>query len=173
MAIWSKNILHRQGGNIGILIYLVLLSHTGISPYKRSVTVTIATSSLTSGVDALLLELRTLRNREAGLIKDVKVLQLPYSGLEKYRFTEEVDVLILCHSIENRRFAITNVVDSLYDEFLTYCCKNLGKSLIPVCTCLCICKQHLTLCISFNILLFHLLSPVERHKIIMYSAAQF
>ena len=86
------------------------------------------TSSLTSSVNALQEKLNELCSTQKEIIREVKTLQLPYSGIDSYRFSDDdkADVIVLCHSIHNRRFAITDVVDSLYDEFIAYC-HSIGK----------------------------------------------
>ena len=80
------------------------------------------TSSSLRSTSALVEELIT------AAVGRVSTLQLPYCSLEDYQFPDpgEIGVMILCHSIENRRFAITDVLDSLYDEFLCYCKSVLG-----------------------------------------------
>ena len=84
------------------------------------------TSSLTSSVDALKQRLEELCSTLIGIVGEIRTLNLPYSGIDSYRFSndEHFDVMILCHS--NRRFAITDVVDFLYDKFLAYC-NAIGK----------------------------------------------
>eukprot|EP00057_Strongylocentrotus_purpuratus_P028226 XP_011682700.1 PREDICTED: uncharacterized protein LOC105446943 [Strongylocentrotus purpuratus] len=99
---------------------------------KREVTITLMTSCQLSSIEGLKKKLITLQRARPDLIEAVKVLQLPYSRLHYYTFTEDVDIMVLCHSVENRPFAITNVTDSLYDEFLNYCNKELGKERIAV-----------------------------------------
>ncbi|XP_030840289.1 uncharacterized protein LOC752765 [Strongylocentrotus purpuratus] len=99
---------------------------------KRKVTVTLMTSWHLSSIEGLKQKLINLRRVRPDLIEAVKVLVLPFSGLQRFTFTEDVDIMVLCHSIVNRRFGITNVTDSLYDEFLDYCNKTLGKERIVV-----------------------------------------
>ncbi|XP_071504833.1 uncharacterized protein [Diadema antillarum] len=95
----------------------------------RSIKVTIMTSLQESTISGLVKELQELKNEK---ISSVSVLELPYSGLEYYRFEEPVEFMILCHSIHNRRFGLTDVPDSLYDDFLPYCEKEIGKNSIAV-----------------------------------------
>eukprot|EP00057_Strongylocentrotus_purpuratus_P021794 XP_011676268.1 PREDICTED: uncharacterized protein LOC100891443 [Strongylocentrotus purpuratus] len=98
---------------------------------KRKVTVTLMTSWHLSSIEGLKQKLINLRRVRPDLIEAVKVLVLPFSGLQRFTFTEDVDIMVLCHSIVNRRFGITNVTDSLYDEFLDYCNTD-GKERIVV-----------------------------------------
>ena len=59
--------------------------------------------------------------------KQVKFIQLPYNDLDSFRLDEEgLHGVILCHSIHNRRFAITDVLDALYDKFLPHAKKLYG-----------------------------------------------
>ena len=85
------------------------------------------TSSYPKSVAALKLRLeQTLRT--AGISQLIVIEQLPYCDLPTYRFPDDKpDVMILCHSVEYRRFAITDVQDSMYDEFLQYCKATIGK----------------------------------------------
>ncbi|XP_030840999.1 uncharacterized protein LOC115923805 [Strongylocentrotus purpuratus] len=60
----------------------------------------------------------------------VQDLELPYNRLEQFKFPSEVnstDAMILCHSIRNRGFSITDVQDSIYDEFLKSCNEVFGR----------------------------------------------
>ena len=100
----------------------------GLSSFRRPDSrIVIMTSSYPDSVDALKLRLaQTLRT--PGINHLIAIEQLPYSGLPTYRFPgDKPDVMILCHSIENRRFAITDVQDSLYEEFLQYGKATVGK----------------------------------------------
>ncbi|XP_071495470.1 uncharacterized protein [Diadema antillarum] len=63
----------------------------------------------------------------------VKFIELPYNNLDAYRLKRDcADKVILCHSIHNRRFAITDVVDSLYDKFLNHAKGTFGKENVAV-----------------------------------------
>ncbi|XP_071495468.1 uncharacterized protein [Diadema antillarum] len=69
-----------------------------------------------SSIKSLLHELRDLSSRSGG---EVRFIQLPYSDLDSFELARGiVDGIILCHSIHNRRFSITDVDDALYDKFL-------------------------------------------------------
>nr|XP_054762659.1 uncharacterized protein LOC129269217 [Lytechinus pictus] len=98
----------------------------------RKVTVTLMTSSEPFSIEGLRTKLKALQSSRPNLIEAVKVYQLPYSGLQHHTFKEDVDIMVLCHSIEIRRFSITNVTDSLYDEFLEYSNEKIGKYRIVV-----------------------------------------
>ncbi|XP_063961568.1 uncharacterized protein LOC129269217 isoform X2 [Lytechinus pictus] len=98
----------------------------------RKVTVTLMTSSEPFIIEGLRTKLKALQSSRPKLIEAVRLYQLPYSGLKHHTFKEDVDIMVLCHSIENMRFSITNVTDSLYDEFLEYSNEKLGKDRIVV-----------------------------------------
>lgn len=52
---------------------------------------------------------------------------LPYNirDIDAFEF-RGIDVLLLCHSIENRRLSLTNVTSALYDVFLPRAKNYLG-----------------------------------------------
>ncbi|XP_054750381.1 uncharacterized protein LOC129256126 [Lytechinus pictus] len=67
------------------------------------------------------------------IVSDVRYFELPYNDIDHFSFRNKgIDVMILCHSINNRRFAITDVTDALYDEFLPNAVRALGKTKICV-----------------------------------------
>ena len=101
----------------------------------RPISISICTCAQADSVKALLNYLKKLKRDKPHLkIKDVKVHLLPYNDLDKYRFFPQnpVDVMVLCHSVVSRRFAITDVLDSLYDKFLPYCRKVVGKKSLSI-----------------------------------------
>eukprot|EP00057_Strongylocentrotus_purpuratus_P017411 XP_011671885.1 PREDICTED: uncharacterized protein LOC105441933 [Strongylocentrotus purpuratus] len=64
---------------------------------------------------------------------DVKYYELPYNDIDHFEMKgSDVNIMILCHSINNRRFAITDVMDALYNEFLPNSTNILGKARICV-----------------------------------------
>ncbi|XP_003729462.2 uncharacterized protein LOC100890563 [Strongylocentrotus purpuratus] len=64
---------------------------------------------------------------------DAHYFQLPYSGIDRFSVKGNgMDVMILCHSIDNRRFSITDVMDALYTKFLPNAAKTLGKQNVCV-----------------------------------------
>nr|XP_054763660.1 uncharacterized protein LOC129270288 [Lytechinus pictus] len=105
---------------------------------ERPVSICLCTSAYEFNVRGLLTFLKGVKDVMLkdghNLIKDVKVHELPYNNLDDYEFpaNNPVDVMILCHSINNRRFAITNVMDALYDKYLPYCQRVIGKEKMGV-----------------------------------------
>ncbi|XP_071491342.1 uncharacterized protein [Diadema antillarum] len=90
-------------------------------------TIGVCTSARESSIKGLLSELEKITDVK------VKFIQLPYNDLKNYRLpADEIDGVILCHSIHNRRFAITDVMDALYNEFLRHAAATFGKSNIVV-----------------------------------------
>ncbi|XP_072181244.1 uncharacterized protein [Diadema setosum] len=90
-------------------------------------TIGVCTSAWESNIKGLLSELERIPEVK------VKFIQLPYNDLKNYRLpADEIDGVILCHSIHNRRFAISDVMDALYNDFLPHAAKTLGESNIAV-----------------------------------------
>ncbi|XP_071507184.1 uncharacterized protein [Diadema antillarum] len=90
-------------------------------------TIGVCTSALETNIQALLTRLRETSNA------DIKFVQLPYNDVGSYRLdSRNMDGIILCHSIHNRRFAITDVTDALYDEFLPRAMRVFGKDNVAV-----------------------------------------
>ncbi|XP_041459282.1 uncharacterized protein LOC121410943 isoform X1 [Lytechinus variegatus] len=81
---------------------------------SMAVTIGVCTSAMESNVSVLLSKLRS----SLPMIT-IMMVSLPYNDLDSFRLElQGLDGLILCHSINNRRLAITNVLDALYDKFL-------------------------------------------------------
>ncbi|XP_071504835.1 uncharacterized protein [Diadema antillarum] len=101
---------------------------------RTTVSISVCTSSPESSVQGLLALLRSWQEAKPELIAEVKFHPLPYNDIDEYRFKydDPVDVMILCHSIFNRRFAITDVMDALYDKYLDYCNTVIGKEKMVV-----------------------------------------
>ncbi|XP_071504862.1 uncharacterized protein [Diadema antillarum] len=101
---------------------------------RRAVYISVCTSSPESSVQGLLDLLRRWQRAKSELIAEVKFHPLPYNDIDEYRFkdSDPVDVMILCHSIFNRRFAITDVADAQYDKYLDYCSKVIGRGKMAV-----------------------------------------
>ncbi|XP_030840284.1 uncharacterized protein LOC115918591 [Strongylocentrotus purpuratus] len=106
----------------------------GLGSNRHQVSVTLCTSSYEYNIQGLLDHLRDLQRQLPHLIKNVTYHQLPYNNIDNYKFAKgiHVDVMILCHSIANRRFALTDVADACYNKFLPNCKKLLGKEKIAV-----------------------------------------
>nr|XP_054773363.1 uncharacterized protein LOC129281453 [Lytechinus pictus] len=100
------------------------------APATKKVGVAICSGSLPRNVEGLKQQINT---EMSDLVENVRYESLPYnvSDLDKFDF-DGIDVMILCHSIDNRRFSITNVTDSLYDGFLKRAKNHLGKSKVGV-----------------------------------------
>ncbi|XP_041474075.1 uncharacterized protein LOC121422902 [Lytechinus variegatus] len=61
--------------------------------------------------------------------------ELPHGGLDEFRLPPEAsrrDAVILCHSVQNRGLAITDVENSIYEEFLKHCNAVFGKGHVCV-----------------------------------------
>ena len=88
------------------------------------------TSSYLHEVAALVQKIRDL-SKILYFIGDVNDLQIPYVGLDSYRLptSENKNVVILCHSVQNRRLAITDVEGSLYENLLKQSSAVMGKKL--------------------------------------------
>ncbi|XP_072177280.1 uncharacterized protein [Diadema setosum] len=91
-------------------------------------TLGVCTSSGNSSIHGLLSKLdRGIRGLR------FRFINLPNKALENYKLpADEIDGLILCHSIHNRRFSITDVPDALYNEFLRHAAKKFGRSNVAV-----------------------------------------
>ncbi|XP_041458931.1 uncharacterized protein LOC121410727 [Lytechinus variegatus] len=97
------------------------------SSKPRPVTIGICTSALKSNIEAFINKVKSFPNVA------VKFIQLPYNDLDSFRLSSEgLDGVILCHSINNRRFAITDVMDALYDKFLHHVQNKFGKENVCV-----------------------------------------
>eukprot|EP00057_Strongylocentrotus_purpuratus_P024508 XP_011678982.1 PREDICTED: uncharacterized protein LOC100888337 isoform X2 [Strongylocentrotus purpuratus] len=98
------------------------------------VSISVCTSAYDFNVQGIVYFLRDIMKDHPELIKEVKVHALPYNDLDHYKFPKEnpVDVMLLCHSINNRGFRITDVMDALYDEYLPYCARVVGKNKMGV-----------------------------------------
>nr|XP_054749885.1 uncharacterized protein LOC129255562 [Lytechinus pictus] len=97
------------------------------SSKPRQITIGICTSALKSNIEAFIEKVKSRPNVA------VKFIQLPYNDLDSFRLpSEELDGVIICHSINNRRFAITDVTDALYDKFLPHVQNKIGKENVCV-----------------------------------------
>eukprot|EP00057_Strongylocentrotus_purpuratus_P024513 XP_011678987.1 PREDICTED: triadin-like [Strongylocentrotus purpuratus] len=101
---------------------------------ERPVSISVCTSAYDYNVQGLVSFLKDIMKDQPELIKEVKFHALPYNDLDHYTFPKDhpVDVMLLCHSINNRRFAITDVMDALYDKYLPYCARVVGKNKMGV-----------------------------------------
>ncbi|XP_072176584.1 uncharacterized protein [Diadema setosum] len=66
------------------------------------------------------------------IIADVKYEEIPYNSIDSFRFSGPVDVVILVHSIYNRRMAITNVPDALFNKFLPMAKRLVGHEKLAI-----------------------------------------
>ncbi|XP_041452461.1 uncharacterized protein LOC121405597 [Lytechinus variegatus] len=99
-------------------------------PLKQRVDVVVCSGSLSNSVEGLTHHIKQYIN---DVVRTVRFETLPYNISDMNRFDlTGIDVLLLCHSIHNRRFSITDVTDSLYDGFLQRARKTLGKSKVGV-----------------------------------------
>nr|XP_054766242.1 uncharacterized protein LOC129273243 [Lytechinus pictus] len=97
---------------------------------RKPLKVSVCTSATATNVQGFIDELSI---KFPDLDLDVRHFELPYNDIDHFKFkTSDVGTMILCHSINNRRFAITDVMDALYDKFLPYSAKKLGKERVCV-----------------------------------------
>ncbi|XP_072181254.1 uncharacterized protein [Diadema setosum] len=91
------------------------------------ITIGVCTSAMETNIGALLTRLRETSNA------NIKFVELPYNDVGSYRLdSRNMNGIILCHSIHNRRFAITDVMDALYDEFLPRAMRVFGRDNVAV-----------------------------------------
>ncbi|XP_072181274.1 uncharacterized protein [Diadema setosum] len=87
----------------------------------------VCSSARQDNVSGLLSRLNRIPNVEAQFV------ELPYNDLDGFRLPKgRLHGIILCHSIHNRRFAITDVTDALYNKFLRHAKHTLGKENVAV-----------------------------------------
>ncbi|XP_071491311.1 uncharacterized protein [Diadema antillarum] len=90
-------------------------------------TIGVCTSAMQANIQAFLTRLRETSNA------NIKFVQLPYNAVGSYPLdSRTMDGIILCHSIHNRRFGITDVMDALYDEFLPNARRVFGRDNVAV-----------------------------------------
>ncbi|XP_041458933.1 uncharacterized protein LOC121410728 [Lytechinus variegatus] len=110
-----------------ILTFFIYSQMESQSSKPRPITLGICTSALKSNIEAFINKVKSLPNVA------FKFIQLPYNDLDSFRLSNEgLDGVILCHSINNRRFAITDVMDALYDKFLPHVKQVFGKDNVCV-----------------------------------------
>ncbi|XP_041485986.1 uncharacterized protein LOC121432197 [Lytechinus variegatus] len=99
-------------------------------PPTRRVKVTVCSSNLEENVSGLI---QHIQQRLPDVVEMVEFRSLPYniSDIEKFDL-RGIDVLLLCHSMNNRLLSITDVTDALYDRFLTRAKKYLGTCKVGV-----------------------------------------
>ena len=91
---------------------------------EKQIRIGVCTSSRQSNIQAFLSQLTLLTNVAP------KFIELPYNDLDRFSLAsiaKSMDAIILCHSLYNRRFAITNIKDALYDKFLPHARNIFGK----------------------------------------------
>ncbi|XP_071507170.1 uncharacterized protein [Diadema antillarum] len=92
-----------------------------------STTIGVCSSARQDNVSGLLSRLNRIPKVEALFV------ELPYNDVDKFRLPRgRLHGIILCHSIHNRRFAITDVTDALYNKFLPHAKDTLGKRNVAV-----------------------------------------
>ncbi|XP_030853891.1 uncharacterized protein LOC105441932 [Strongylocentrotus purpuratus] len=93
-----------------------------------AITIGVCTSAFERNIGGLLSKLRSTLP-----MINFRMVSLPYNDLDNYPLEQErLDGLILCHSIQNRRLAITDVLDAIYDKYLPRAKKHLGKENVVV-----------------------------------------
>ena len=96
---------------------------------NRRVRVTVCTSSESRSVRGLM---TNIEETLASLVKRVDFRQLPYNvdDMNRSQHLRGIDVMLLCHSIENRRLLLTDVEHALYDHFLPMARNSLGENIL-------------------------------------------
>eukprot|EP00057_Strongylocentrotus_purpuratus_P008345 XP_011662819.1 PREDICTED: uncharacterized protein LOC100889105 isoform X2 [Strongylocentrotus purpuratus] len=104
-----------------------ILKHVGEG---KTVDVCVCSCSQMNTVQGLI---QQIREEMTDVVGSMTFQTLPYNirDLNVFDFSG-IDVLLLCHSIENRRFSLTNVTSALYDVFLPRAKNYLGKSKVGV-----------------------------------------
>ena len=98
---------------------------THFPPESRILQVYVCTSAKQFGVQAFIDEFKV---RFYDLVETVQYYELPDNDIDKFSFKgKDIDIMLLCHSINDRRFAITDVQDAIYDKFLRNAAKTLGS----------------------------------------------
>ena len=104
-------------------------------PDLKKPRVGVCSSAVPTNVEGFIVEFRA---RFEGIIESAEFIKLPYSRLDEDFDLEatvdeqRIDVLILCHSINNRRLSLTDVTDALYDKFIPRASRKVGKELISL-----------------------------------------
>ncbi|XP_041452475.1 uncharacterized protein LOC121405610 [Lytechinus variegatus] len=97
---------------------------------RNNVNVTVCCQGYSQAVSGLI---HYIEQNMTDVVESVNFESLPYNINEMDEFDlRRVDVLLLCHSIKNRRYPITDVTGALYDSFLYRAMKHLGKSKVGV-----------------------------------------
>ncbi|XP_072166500.1 uncharacterized protein [Diadema setosum] len=93
------------------------------------VAVTVGTLGNSEHVEGLIELLRSMTH----VVRSVDFKEIPYNvaDMDQVKFND-VDVFILCHSINNRRLSITDVTDALYDRLLRRARGALGKRKVNI-----------------------------------------
>eukprot|EP00057_Strongylocentrotus_purpuratus_P003924 XP_003727664.1 PREDICTED: uncharacterized protein LOC100888558 [Strongylocentrotus purpuratus] len=105
-------------------------NHETIRRDKKSWRVSVCSSAYSTNVQGFIDE---LSSKFPDLDLDVQYQHLPYNDIDHCEIKgSDVNIMILCHSINNRGFAITDVMDALYDKFLPKSANLLGKARICV-----------------------------------------
>ncbi|XP_030840285.1 uncharacterized protein LOC115923530 [Strongylocentrotus purpuratus] len=109
-------------------------AHTHSSPSPRRISISVCSSANEYNVEGFMSKLTELRAAQPHMIADVRFRSLPYNDIDSFKFpsNDPVDVMVLCHSIQNRGFSITNVLNALYEKHLKYCRDVVGKKKLAV-----------------------------------------
>ncbi|XP_041477128.1 uncharacterized protein LOC121425191 [Lytechinus variegatus] len=65
---------------------------------------------------------------------EVEYYELPYNRneIDDFKLASDTNLVLLCHSIGNRRIVITDVQGALYDEFLNYTAETVGRDRVCI-----------------------------------------
>ena len=101
------------------------------SPNLNGIEVTICSGSDENCVRGLL---GYLNQEMRDVVKSVSFKPLPYNISEINDISlEGIKVMVLCHSINNRGFLITDETGALYDKLLERACEALGNNSSKLC----------------------------------------
>ena len=91
----------------------------------KKVDVCVCSGSRSDNVQGLI---QQIKEDMADVVGSVRFQTLPFNtkNMDAFDFSG-IDVLLLCHSIDNRGFSLTNVIGALYDNFLPMAKKFVGE----------------------------------------------
>eukprot|EP00057_Strongylocentrotus_purpuratus_P024514 XP_011678988.1 PREDICTED: uncharacterized protein LOC100888403 [Strongylocentrotus purpuratus] len=124
VSLGQQSMAHSSGGTV---TSAPQRSHT--TPTPRRISISVCSSAYEHNVKGFMSKLTELQ-----MITDVRFRSLPYNDINSFRFlsNDPVDVMVLCHSVQNRGFSITNVLNALYEKHLQYCHDVIGKKKLAV-----------------------------------------
>nr|XP_054763352.1 uncharacterized protein LOC129269936 [Lytechinus pictus] len=100
----------------------------------RPISISVCSSAYGHNVQGFITKLNELKTSHPHMISDVRFRSLPYNDIDSFKFpsNDPVDVMVLCHSVNNRGFSITDVVNAVYGKYLDNCHNVIGKRKMAV-----------------------------------------